>query len=124
MGYESKIYVVQEYEPIFGTERLGYGDIIAVFDLCKMGYELYNGKSFRDLFNQKRTCEFYADDGNTIIEEDCYGDEIEKADNAEVIAWLKEMTKGTDWYRAKLFYKFLLEIEKSGAAYSLYHYGY
>lgn len=75
MGYESKIYVVQEYES-YVDGRLGYGDV------------------------------------------------IEKADNAEVIAWMKEMTKGTDWYRAKLFYKFLLEIEKSGAAYSLYHFGY
>lgn len=123
MGYESKIYVVQEWEPL-ADGKLGYGDVIAVFDLCKMGYDIYNGKSFRQLFNQARTCDFYADDGNTIIKEDCYGDEIEKADNAEVIAWMKEMTRGTDWYRAKLFYKFLLEIEKSGAAYSLYHYGY
>lgn len=123
MGYESKIYVVQEYDPLF-EGRLGYGDIIATFDLCKMGYEIYNGKSFQQLFNQDRTCDFYADDGNTIIKEDCYGDEIQKADPKEVIAWLKQMTEENSWYRAKLFYKFLLELEKTGADYSLYHYGY
>ena len=123
MGYESKIYVVEEYEPVFDG-RLGYGDIIATFDLCKMGYDIYNGKSFRQLFNQDRTCDFYADDGNTIIKEDCYGDEIQKADPEEVIAWLKQMTKDNSWYRAKVFYKFLLELEKTGVGYSLYHYGY
>lgn len=123
MGYESKIYVVEEYEP-YMDGKLGYGDVIAVFDLCKMGWEFHNGKTFRDLFNQPRTCDFYADDGNTIIKEDCYGDEIEKADNAEVVAWLKAMTRGETWWRAKVFYKFLLEMEKTGMQYSLYHYGY
>ena len=123
MGYESKIYVVQEYEP-FKEGIKPYGEVIAMFDLCKMGWDIYYRKSFRDLFNQERTCDFYSDDGNTVIEEDCYGDEIQKADPKEVIKWLRAFIKDSDYWRANLFYKFLLEMEKSGNGYSLYHYGY
>ena len=123
MGYESKIYVVREVGPSFG-DGLAWGDKIAIFDLAKMGYEIYNGKSFRQLFNQDRTCDIYADDGNSIIKEDCYGDELQKADPKELIAWLKQMTKDDPYWRANLLYKFLLELDKTGEAYSLYHYGY
>ena len=124
MGYESKIYVVQEHGPYGNSGCLAYGQKIAVFDLCKMGYAVYNGKSFRQLFNQERTCEFYSDDGNTIIKEDCYGDEIQKANPKEVISWLRKMLKDDYYWRAEIFYKFLLAIEKTGNSYSIYHYGY
>ena len=125
MGYESKIYVIQEHGIPHNDEGLPYGEVLAMFDLCKMGYELYNGCSFRDLFSEERTCFFYGDDGNTIIKEDCYGSPIEKArNNLEVIEWLKAMLKDEHYGRAKAFKKYLDALEKEGMEYSLYHFGY
>ena len=126
MGYESRVYVVQEYKSI-KPDGLGYGDVIAMFDLCKMGWSEFNGKTFPQLFNQERTCEFYDDDGNTIITTDNYGDEIRKANPKEVISWLKKYNADNEWggwYRAEVFYKFLMAMEKTKQAYSLYHFGY
>ena len=124
MGYESKVYVVQEYAP-FAAGRLGYGDKIAMVDLCKMGYDTYNGKRFPDLFSEERTCDIYMDDGETIIEEDCYGQPIQKApDNLAVIRWLEASRKGGTWYRAEVLLSILKRLEKDNVEYSLYHYGY
>ena len=123
MGYESRVYVIEE-SPYRGVGELPWGDVIAMFDLCKMNYDLYYGKSFPSLFNKERTCEFYADDGNTLITEDYYGEEVKKADSEEVIKWLKAYFKnGNEWYRAKAFYATLLSLEKEDVAYSLYHFG-
>lgn len=126
MGYESRIYVIREFDNI--SYGLPYGEKIAVLNLCKMGSERYNKKTFRELFNQERTCHFYADDGETIIEEDRYGDKIQKADPKEVIKWLRKMLKNDYYWRAEMLYKFLLGMEKAkektGQGYSLYHYGY
>lgn len=130
MGYESKVYVVKEYDSEYCTvhNRLPYGDIIAIFNLCKMSYDLICGKSFKDLFTEERTCDFYADDGDTVIEEDCYGSAIKKAkDNSDVLDWLKkhcERHKNDPWYREKAFRDFLKSLEKQQVTYSLYHFGY
>ena len=123
MGYESKIYIVHEY-PKYG-EGMPYGQVIAMFDLCKMAYSKYCGMYFPDLFNEERTCDFYADDGNTVIVDDNYGDAVRKAEsNKDVIKWLKACTKENDWYLPKVFLDTLLSLEKSKVKYSLYHYGY
>ena len=144
MGYESKLYIVKEYEPYIEGE-LGCGDLVAVFDLSKMGYEKYNGKSFSGLFNQERTCKIYAVDSeigvpdkcyrcktyekrDTLITRDCYGANVKKADMNELIAWLQEMLKDEFYWRAKVLLETLLEIKKcepeNGASVSVYHYGY
>lgn len=122
MGYESRVYIVQEWD---GTPTdLAYGSEIATFDLGKIAYEPINGKTFRQLFDQPRTCDFYADDFNTVIKEDRYGDPIEKAENKEVIKWLREFCKKDNWYRPKILLSCLEALEKSGVGYSIYHYGY
>lgn len=122
MGYESKVYIVQESKHQ-RADRLPWGDVIAMFDLCKMNYWDYYGRSFPLLFDQERTCEFYADDGNTIITKDNYGDSITKANNATVIKWMKRFVKENDWYRANALLATLLALEKNNVEYSLYHYG-
>lgn len=71
MGYESKLYVVQKYDTIY-TEcgKRYYADIIATFKLSKIGgYDLFNRYPATDCF-------IYADDGNTHITEDDYGDPL------------------------------------------------
>ena len=125
MGYESKVYIVQEYPKYYEDEKLPYGSVIAMFDLCKMGYSEYHGRAFRELFNHERTCEFYADDFDTVITEDYYGDEVTKAeDNKAVVKWMKAYIKDNDWYRAKVVLDTLLSLEKNNVEYSLYHFGY
>ena len=124
MGYESRIYIVMEY-PKYAYDEMPYGSVIAMFDLRKMGYWQLHGRYFPHLFDTPRTCEFYADDGNTIISEDCYGDVVYKAgDNRAVINWLKAYVKDNDWCRAKVFLDTLLSLEKNHVDYSIYHYGY
>ena len=140
MGYESKVYIVQEWESCV-PDRKAYGDLIAVFDLSKMGYEIHNKKSFRDLFYLDRTCDIYSVDGRVnvpeecwkckikekeseIITEDCYGDPIEKADNAELIAWLEESLKKDYYWRAEALLECLKTLYARGIDFSVYHFGY
>lgn len=125
MGYESKIYVVQPYADDFG-------DVIAMFDLCKMSYDPYNGTTFPGLFTIEKedSYKIYQPDGNTPVKEDCYGDTVKRAENNQkVIEWLKAFCKGeggdkSAWYRAVVFRDFLISLEKTGWEYELYHYGY
>ncbi len=71
MGYESKLYVVQKYDTK-DTEsgKRYYADIIATFKLSKIGgYDLFKSYPATDCF-------IYADDGNTHITWDDYGDPL------------------------------------------------
>lgn len=49
MSYESRIFIVERHE----HKTWVYGNEIARFDLCKMGYYMFDGKSFRDLFKKE-----------------------------------------------------------------------
>lgn len=48
MGYESRIFFVERKTCFDG--RVIIGSEISRFDLSKMGYYQYNGKSFREIF--------------------------------------------------------------------------
>ena len=90
-----------------------------------MGNNMYNDLYFTDLFNDDRTCEFYGDDGNTIIDEDYYGDKVRKAwSNQEVIKWLEALLEADRYWIAEALLATLKALEKSGEEYSLYHFGY
>lgn len=134
MGYESRVYIVVEW-PL--DQSLAWGDVLATFDLSKMGCFTYKGKMFRELFNKTRTCYFYdfeydadASRGekdyyvNTIMTEDRYGDEIKKADIHEVIDWMDHFLKEDDYWRAKVFRDTLVSLVKANAVCSVYHFGY
>lgn len=119
MGYESKIYVVKPYSH-------SYGSVVAMFDLCKMGYEIRRGTTFRGLFRIDKDDEysFFADDGNTEINKDYYGDIVQRAEsNMEVLFWLLEYCKTDKYWRANVFKDFLISIENTGEEYELYHFG-
>lgn len=62
-----------------------------------MGY----GNGWRELFNKPFNCTMYADDGNTPIKEDCYGDGLEYADFQSVIGWLEKETQESNYRRLK-----------------------
>ena len=120
MGYESKIYIARKHD--FGT---GYNEVLATFDLCKMGYEMYKGKSFRHLFTIPLEGSMYMDDGNTEIHKDCYGDDVEGAKLMDVILWLNEFMKHDSYPRARIFYDLLKSLQKNYSEDLIcYHYGY
>ena len=120
MGYESRVYIVEEWKT---KGKMGRGEVIAVLDLYKMGWDTYNGKTFRELFNQKRTCDFYDINSDKFVKSDGYGAEIKKADPSELIAWLVEFSKHDDYWRARMILAVLKQLEDAKQEYSVYHYG-
>ena len=126
MGYESKVFVAIKHDRLYPCAGKPWCEVIAMFDLCKMNYDLIDGVSFRDLFNEPVGC-MYADDGNTELERDFYGDPVEGAPIQKVIDWLRKWLKTHDWCRAKALLSTLLLIAKEydgpGELYC-YHFGY
>lgn len=107
MGYESKIFVVGA-NTAFDWNGKPYGNKIAIFDLSNMGIEKYNGVKFTELFDEINDCSIYADDGNTEIVEDKYGEELHYTTDIEkVISWLEASEADGSYRRAELFLNFL-----------------
>lgn len=91
MGYESKLYVVEKCHK-FPDEKMGYARIIAMFDMSKV-YDLV------DVFKRETEWYFYADDGDTQVLEDRYGDTLKEATVEEVIEAVEEIIASGDQYR-------------------------
>ena len=131
MGYESKIYICAVNR---GFSATPYANKIAMFDLCKMGYERFNGKSFVELFDKTINFDLYLDgDGDNTVTEDAYGDTlVYTTDIISVIEWLEELVTKTSYRRAILFLEFLKALQKQSEAgvwntwneITLVHYGY
>lgn len=131
MGYESRIYIVERHE----YKTWAWGSEIARFDLCKMGYYMFDGKSFRDLF--KKEIDF---DLNINVEDkehynpedyrtDAYGAHCKYTDIETVIYWLEIYIKEENYRRAELFLNFLYTLKeqiKKGmwGEICIVHYGY
>ena len=109
MGYESRIYVVNTSKVVFDSlDFKPYGEKIAIFNLSNMGTQRYNGMMFTDLFDKINNCSIYADDGNTEILEDKYGDMLRYTTDIEkVINWLEASEADDSYRRAELFLNFL-----------------
>ena len=118
MGYESKLYVVEKTKVPTHNDKYKYAQVIAMFDLCKVGL---HRSQFRDT-----EYAFYADDGNTLVTEDCYGDSIGELTISEMIKIIEE--KQTDdpgyrrWKPCLALLKSFDENEWEGLA--VLHYGY
>lgn len=134
MGYESKIIIADRHDcttPICGGRV--YGCEIARFDLAKMGYSVYGGKRFTDLFTTPIDFDLHVNPGKENQEEnyykmDRYG-EICKytADIDGVISWLEQSELDDPYRRAKLFLNFLRVLKESVQDFNqivLVHYGY
>ena len=91
MGYESKLYIVEK-AGIRDDNGMTYAQVIAMFDMCKMG-------DLGNVFEDKTNCYFYADDGNTKVLEDMYGDYLREAEIKDVIYVLKEAVDAGESYR-------------------------
>ena len=91
MGYESKIYI-GEKSSIKDNDGMTYVQIIAMFDMCKMG-------NLINVFDRKTDCYFYADDGNTKVLEDKYGDTLTEAEIEDFIYVLEEAVDSGENYR-------------------------
>lgn len=118
MGYESRLYIVDEYDfKIPSDNGKVYAQVIGMIDLCKC-YPI------AEIFTNEANGYIYADDGNTKIEEDMYGSPLSVASLDEVIEKLKEIVKDTDYRRAKIALGFLKAVQKSMPNCVVYHYGY
>lgn len=119
MGYESRIYVVSKSG--LGLEYgKTYASVIAVFNASK-----YAG--LPDVFQKKTDCYIYADDGNSMILWDCYGDELKEAPIGDVIRFLEsELERGETYSRIKPLLALLKAFDGSawGKKLVCLHYGY
>ena len=95
MGYESKLYIVEKTNCSYTEENgMKYARVLAMFDVSKF-YEL------SDWFRNKPATKhyFYADDGDTQIIEDRYGDTLKEASVKEVIDKLERIVENGNDYR-------------------------
>jgi len=91
MGYESKLYVVNKRGSLPGESKQ-YAEVITFFNMCKFG-------AFNDIFTKEADCYIYADDGNTEITEDRYGNALKETSLENVIEYLEEYKTTQDHYR-------------------------
>ena len=95
MGYESKIYIIEKTNYSWAEENgMKYARVLAMFDVSKF-YEL------SDWFRNKPATKhyIYADDGDTQIIEDRYGDTLKKASVKEVIERIEKIVENGNDYR-------------------------
>lgn len=117
MGYESRLYVVEESNFVFPSDNgKRFAEVIGVVELC-VCYEI------RDVFDKDAEGYVYSDDGNTKIEIDCYGEPLKVADLKSVIVKLKKIVRKTDYRRAKIALAFLESVYEVMPECKVYHYG-
>lgn len=122
MGYESRFYVVDKIK-IAELEKKGkhYSDEIAKFDMGKMGYNSYTLKLVQEATETE--CYVFADDGNTRIFEDNYGEPLKELDVKPLIKALKKDDDGDR--RIKPLIAFLETLNpKQWEELKVLHYGY
>lgn len=114
MGYESKIFIVDvkshnqfaidkiTNKPILDENNSpviykGYGQIVTMIDMRKMGYN--NG--WKELFTKEIDYYIFAEDGDHDTNTDCYGEHIKSGDINSIIVWLENQIKKDDYRRLK-----------------------
>ena len=135
MGYESKIIIVHriESEKADGGKYV-YGDEIARFDLCKMGWSEVRGVSFPGLFKNEIDFSLYNVNEHDDPEkeyperhyrEDAYGEICKWASADKVIYWLEKSNVTKEWCRARLLLNFLKSLQSENLSnICVVHYGY
>lgn len=128
MGYESRIFFVERNTCFDG--RVVIGSEISRFDLSKMGYYEYNGKSFREIFTQE--IDFDLDINDSYGEDariDSYGEHCKWATVKDVITWLEMYCANVNYRRAEnlLLYLYIMKKqieENKWSQICVVHYGY
>ena len=85
MGYEHRIYIVDKTNVKDPFENKYYGDTLAIFNLGK-----FNEFNF---FTKPTDCYVYAEDGNTKILKDDYGEPLLELSLTETSNLTKELIK-------------------------------
>lgn len=117
MGYESRLYVVEENNFLIPSDNgKVWAQVVAVINMC-VCYPL------RNVFKTEANGYIYADDGNTRIDEDKYGKPLTVAEIDDVIECLKKIVKEDGYWRAKITIDFLKSIKKENPNCKVYHYG-
>lgn len=127
MGYETRLYIVEKSNsPSIYDKNKGkvWGDVIAMFDLRKC-YSL----SDRLRNCPPTNCYIFADDGDTEIVEDFYGEPLKEATIEKTILFLNKAMEETDYRRLLPVSAFLNTIQaQKEAGYwgdlAVLHYGY
>lgn len=118
MGYESKLYIVEEANfKIPSDNGKVWAEVIGVINMC-------NCYKLTEVFTTETNSYIYADDGNTRIEKDKYGKPLTVAEIDDVIKCLKTVVKEDGYWRAKIAIDFLKSIKKENPNCKVYHFGY
>jgi hypothetical protein len=121
MGYESRIYVVEKFShTCFDESGKRSAREIAVIDMCRC-YNLAD-----KLRNCPKTdCYIYADDGETIILEDRYGEELTECSIPKAIEFLEKAMVADNYWRYNILHAMLTEFAKyDHPDLAVLHYGY
>lgn len=94
MGYESKLIVIDKTD-IFDNElKMRFGERIATFDLCNVPSVARDVRDYPDT-----NAYFYADDGNTQVTEDLYGEPLKEIPIPDMIQILEKAAVGDNYRR-------------------------
>ena len=101
MGYEQKFYFVDitTSKGVTNGKDKNWAEVIAMFDYCK-DYEL---NDFVRSVGKDSNCFIFADDGNTEVCVDDYGDPLVMVDVDIMLGYLT-YHKDSEYRRYKLFY--------------------
>lgn len=93
MGYDSRVFVVEvnQYNSI---DMEPYAEIIAMVNMCNMGY----GNGWLELFKTPVNYGLYLNENETS-DTDKYGDHLRSATVEDVIGWLEKEVKTEDYRR-------------------------
>lgn len=127
MGYESRIYFCHDYD---FPEPIHHSSIIAMIDMCKMGYS-DSVMKFRNCFDTETEFSIYIPgcdkDGNEIMVDeitDCYGSRLKYASDVEnLYQYVKQMADEDDYWRFNIL-KGMIEKFKEYPHIKIVHYGY
>ena len=123
MGYESRIYIVEKFDTCSYDDGKCFAQVIAMFNMCKF-YDLSGVLRYKP----ETDCYIYADDGNTRILEDCYGEPLKEATIESVIDTLEKIVaNGEDYWRTFPLLSTLKSIKERIGNYDkivVLHYGY
>lgn len=95
MGYESKLYFVQKYPNSHRDPEVNrfWCEKIVEVNMCKIG-------GMPSCFRKPTDCYLFADDGNTMITEDQYGEPLYECSIPALYTWvLNAMKNDPDGYR-------------------------
>ncbi len=91
MGYENRLYIVNKTS-IHDDKNMVFGEIIAMFNLSKV-----NSVASRFHHYPDTNTYIYADDGDTRILEDEYGDKLREIPIDDAIKIIEEAAEEDHW---------------------------